>query len=123
MFEQILYYSIFVPTAYAAGPNNVTELLARINYHIINPLILVLFALAFVQFVLGLFKFFQGKAGKNDSLEEGKRHILWGIIGMAIMVSVFGIMKFITTNLGLNDVSGEIKSGGSGDVQMLFPDN
>ncbi len=126
MLRQLFYEYIFIPIAHAAEPSNMTELMARINKQVINPLILVLFALAFVQFTIGLFKFFQAKNGKGeDSLEDGKRHMLWGVIGMAIMVSVFGIMGFITGTLGLgNSVDNSIKKGpGTGDVGMFLPDN
>jgi hypothetical protein len=123
MLVKIFNEYILIPFAHAAGPKNMTELMGRINEQIINPLLLVLFALAFVQFTIGVFKFFKAKDGKgDDSLEEGKRHILWGVVGMAIMVSVFGIMGFITSNLGIGDsVDGSIKKGsGNGDVQMFL---
>lgn len=120
MLQQIINEYILIPFVYAAGPSNFTELLARINQHVINPLLIVLFSLAFVQFTIGLFKFFQTKSGNDGGadIEQGKRHMLWGVIGMVIMVSVFGIMSLMTNTLGLNDV--QIKKGESGDVSGLF---
>ena len=125
MLKQLFYEYILIPVAHASEPSNVTELMARINKQVINPLILVLFALAFVQFTIGLFKFFQAKNGKGeDSLEDGKRHMLWGVIGMAIMVSVFGIMGLITGTLGIgNSVDSSVKkgAGSGGNVKMFLP--
>jgi len=105
---------ILVPTANADFVA-LNTLLGRINEHIINPLIVILFALAFVYFLFGMFKFFSNKDNTED-LETGKRHMVWGIIGMAIMVSVFGIITFMTSSLGL----GNVDPSGSDDVSGLF---
>jgi heme/copper-type cytochrome/quinol oxidase subunit 2 len=97
---------ILVPTAHAQALS-VASLMGRINEFIINPLITLLFIIAFVMFVWGLFNFFRAKSGGGDSedgVERGKRHIVWGIIGMVIMVSVFGIMQLLITSLGVQGV-------------------
>lgn len=105
---------IMVPYAHAQG---VDSLIGRINEHVLNPLITLLFAVAFVRFIVGLFNFFQSKGnGSEEGLEKGKSHMLWGIIGMVIMVSVFGIMSFLTTTLQTGDVNPDE----TGDVSGLF---
>ncbi len=111
---------ILIPVAHA---DEFSSFLGRVNEHIINPLIILLFAVAFVVFTLGLFKFFGARDNAAD-LDQAKQSMIWGVVGMAIMVSVFGIMSFITTSLGLRDsaVSG-IKSGGDGNVESLFERN
>jgi len=114
MLEQILNEYILIPIAYAQT-DGVTRLLGRINEHLLNPLITLLFAIAFIQFVIGLFKFF-GNRDSAEDLETGKRHMMWGIIGMAIMVSVFGIISFLTTTVG----TGNVNPGQSGEVSGLF---
>lgn len=116
MLSNILDY-ILIPTAHADG---VTHFIGKVNEHVLNPLIMLLFALAFVLFTVGLFKFFGSRENAED-LETGKKNIMWGVVGMAIMVSVFGIMSFITSSIGLKDgaVSG-IREGGTGDVTSLF---
>ena len=119
MLDQIITEYILIPIVHAET-NGINSLIGRINEHIINPLILVLFALAFVQFVIGLFKFFGNKDSAED-IETGKRHMMWGIIGMAIMVSVFGIMSFLTTTLGINyNAQSNVGSQGEGNVSGLF---
>ena len=68
---------------------------------IINPAILLIFSLGFLVFVWGLVVFLKSlsEGGKAD---EGKEHMLWGIVGMFIMVSVFGIIALISNTFGLN---------------------
>jgi len=118
MLKQFFSEYIFVPMVHAQA-DRVTTLLGRINEHLINPLITVLFALAFVQFVIGLFKFF-GNRDNAEDLETGKRHMLWGIVGMTIMISVFGIMSFLTNTIGVGNAGSNLKTGGTGDVSGLF---
>ena len=48
--------------------------------------------------------------------EEVPVEVTIGIIGMAIMVSVFGIMSFLTSSIG----TGEVNPDSSGDVSGLF---
>jgi phosphotransferase system glucose/maltose/N-acetylglucosamine-specific IIC component len=71
------------------------EVIAKINQNIINPLIYLLFALALVFFLWGVAQFILNSGG-GDTKNEGKSHIFWGIIGMFIMVGVYGIMNIIS---------------------------
>lgn len=112
--QQFIAEYILVPQAHALAPE-VSELLKRINDQVLNPLIVLMFTAALVLFVFGLYKFF-GPAGKqgSESINDGKRHLLWGIVGMAIMVSVFGIMNFITSTLGVSEVNPDATTDFSG---------
>lgn len=67
---------------------------------IVNPLITLMFAVALVYFLFGVFQFVQN-ADSEDAREQGKQHILWGIIGMFIMVAVFGIMRIVLNTFGI----------------------
>lgn len=112
--ESFVNTYILVPQAHADF-EALNALLGRVNEYIINPLIILLFAAAFVYFLFGMFKFFNNKDNSED-LETGKRHMVWGIIGMAIMVSVFGIINFLTSSMGL----GNVDPSSSSDVSGLF---
>jgi hypothetical protein len=80
---------------------SIDVLLKAINREIINPLITLAFALTLVYFIYGVIKFIIDKQnGKDDG--NGRRHMLWGLIGMFVMVSVFGIMQFIVNTLTLD---------------------
>lgn len=88
---------------------NIDTIILRINQYIINPTIVFLFVLATLLFVSGLVRFFlYDKEGEGR--ETGKKHMLWGLLGMFIMISVFGIMRLIVNTFGidLGEVGAEI---------------
>ena len=77
------------------------EFLNRIGLYIINPVIYVLFTIAFVVFIWGLVQF-TANLNNEEARSTGAKHMLWGIIGMVIMVGgnkiadlVFGTVQQI----------------------------
>jgi len=78
----------------------VTTLIAKISTEIFNPLIRLLVALAVVYFLWGVVKFIIN-IDDESARTEGKRHMVWGIIGIFIMISVWGIINVIETTFGI----------------------
>lgn len=74
--------------------DSANQLIGRIEAAIINPVIALLFGVALIVFLWGCFQFVRG-ADSPDGRATGGRHILWGSIGMGIMLSVYGIMNLI----------------------------
>ena len=81
------------------------QLLKNFVSYIINPAILVIFAAGFFLFVLGLVQFIMN-LDKGGEHEEGKKHMLWGIVGMFIMASVYGIIALLDNTFDLDAFSG-----------------
>jgi len=79
---------------------DITELLGRVNAAILNPTILLLFAVAAIVFVWGLTQFLVSSE-TDDGRETGKRKILWGLIGMFIMFGAFGIIRIVLNTFGV----------------------
>ena len=67
---------------------------------IINPAIAVLFAVGFAIFLWGIVRFIW-KADDENERNLGKQNILWGVVGMFIMASVFAIIRFIARAIGV----------------------
>ncbi len=78
---------------------DVETLIGNINQYIVNPFIVLLFAVALVYFLFGVFKFLSN-SDSSDEREKGKQHMLWGIVGMFIMMAVFTIMHILANTLG-----------------------
>lgn len=78
----------------------VTLLLNKINRYILNPIIGLLFLVALLTFLWGLIELI-AKAGSEDARQSGRRNIMWGIVGMFIMIAVYGIIRIILNTFGI----------------------
>ena len=68
------------------------QFLGKIVVQIINPIILLLSAGAFVVFLWGVFEFVRN-AGNATKREEGQKAILWGFVGLVIIFGAYGIIN------------------------------
>lgn len=69
---------------------SIADILEKIQEEILNPFIALLFVVATAVFMYGIIIYVIGGGEKN--IETGKKLILYGIIGMTIMVSAWGIV-------------------------------
>jgi len=68
------------------------QFLDKVVVQIINPIILLLAATAFVVFLWGVFEFI-AHAGDETHRKEGKQAILWGLVGLVIIFGAYGIIN------------------------------
>jgi hypothetical protein len=73
--------------------------LARFYLNVFVPIAIFLVALALLLFMWGMIEFIRG-AGSEDAVTKGKQHMLWGIVGLTIMLSFWGIMRIICQFIG-----------------------
>jgi len=69
-----------------------TSFVIAITREIVEPAARVLLAAAFVFFLFGLGEFIW-HTDESDKRNIGKRHMLWGIIGLFIMVAAVSILN------------------------------
>lgn len=75
-------------------------IVAKFNDAFLNPALALLFAAAVLVFAWGLVEFIWGLSQETGKKEEGKKHMLWGLVGMFIMVSAIAIIKLIASIVG-----------------------
>lgn len=73
--------------------------LEKVKEQIVNPVIQLLFVLALLYFIWGVIQFIRD-SNNEKGRATGRWHILWGTVGLFIMVSVFGIINFICDTVG-----------------------
>lgn len=73
--------------------------LNRLITSIVNPIIYFLFAVALLYFLYGVLIFIIN-ADDEKARETGKKHMFWGVIGLFIMVSVYGILGIVLGTVG-----------------------
>ncbi len=79
------------------------KFLGKVVVQIINPLILLLAAVAFVAFLWGVFEFIV-HAGDATKREEGKGAILWGLVGLVVIFGAYGIINIALGTFNLQTV-------------------
>lgn len=89
---------MFATVAYA---KTFDEVVFSINKAIINPLIQFAFIVAFVIFIWGLVELIRN-ADNPEKRKKGQDHMVWGIVGLVIMVGVYGIINILINTFGLS---------------------
>ncbi len=95
---------IFLPKiaqAATSAEGTINSIVPKIVDAIVMPVITVVFMVAILYFVWGV-TMFMINSSDPDKREQGRKHILWGIIGLVIMVSVFGIIRLVANTVGQN---------------------
>lgn len=96
----LLLAILFLPSISFALFGGLKELLAGIS-KILNSLVPLLIGLAVLYFLWGLGQFILKDAGNDKTRAEGKQKMLWGVIALFVMISLYGIIKFIGDAVGI----------------------
>jgi len=78
----------------------ITSLLGKIANLILNPLIILGFTIATIFFFYSIIKMIWGAAEGAD-LEKNKKQMMYGIIGLFVMFSVYGILHIVLATFGI----------------------
>ena len=92
----------------------IDSLVNAVNKVVVNPLIIFIFALALVIFIYGVAQYLLNPESE-EVRKQSKSHMIWGVVGMFIMVSVFGIMRIIINTIG---ESKKIKIQNTGEITV-----
>lgn len=83
----------------AAVSGSTDVLVGKILANIVNPVVTLMAAVAVVIFLYGVFEFIKN-ADSSEDRKTGGLHMLWGAVGLFIMVTAYGIMNLILGTIG-----------------------
>ena len=86
--------------AFASSHTTVSDIVNTLTTQVLNPLITLFFVLATVVFIWGVVQYVAGSGGDESKLKAGKRLMIWGIIGMFLMASAWGIVRLLCDFFG-----------------------
>ena len=89
----VLASFLSLPLVTFAAPANFRELVLTF-VHVIEKAIPILLSLTFVVFIFGLLKYVTA-GGDEEKTKEGREYIMYGIIGIFVMSSVWGLVNLI----------------------------
>ncbi len=80
-------------------PANFSALI-KIFFNLIQAIVPVIAGLALLAFFWGLVKFISRAGGDEKAVTEGRNLMIWGIIALFIMLSIWGILSFFYSDIG-----------------------
>ncbi len=80
--------------ATSSGPT-FAQLVDRIVSFVDTAVIPLLYALAFLLFLFGIFRYFF--TGGEESREKARPFVMWGLIGFVIIFAVWGIVNLLVS--------------------------
>ncbi len=114
MKKTALYYSTIAlsvtPLFVSAQSFGLSDLLAAI-YSLVSLFIPIVFTLALLYFFWGVALFIR-TAGESD-VKEGKAKMIWGIVGLFVMTSIWGILNIFSLDILGTNISGTEQSSGT----------
>ncbi len=96
----VLFAPLFLLAAPANGLGDIGNTVGVFINFINSYLVPAIFALAFLLFLWGMFKFFFVSGASSEGKEQGKNLMLWGVIAFVVMVSIWGLVNLVATGLG-----------------------
>jgi TRAP-type C4-dicarboxylate transport system permease small subunit len=78
------------------------QFVEKVNRIILFPIMTLLMAVAFLVFLYGCAQFIMN-ADNETARADGRKHILWGLIGLVIMVSAVVIIQIALATFGVKN--------------------
>jgi hypothetical protein len=76
----------------------VPTIIDKIQTTIINPILGLFVSIALLYFLWGVYDLFVAKENAAQG-QQGMQHVIWGAIGFAIMVSAYGLIRFVCVSI------------------------
>lgn len=91
---------LLTPLAVFAGSFGVIDTFAGTVIDFINGVLIpLIFAVALLVFIWGMFTYFILGGGDEGKREQGKSLMLWAIIGFVLMIIIFAIVNLLAGGL------------------------
>lgn len=103
--KKLVYSALaFAPVmAFAQNLGSLDNIVAFIG-RTVKALIPIVFGLAIVFFFWGLVTFLRA-AGDPKAQEAGRNQMIWGVIAIAVMISIYGLVYWLQGLLGVNNIT------------------
>mgnify|MGYP001562450784 CR=1 FL=1 len=83
---------------------SIESMAGYVNCFIRDAIIPFIFALAVATFVWGVIKFFIINADEEAKRTQGKQFMVWGLIALTVMLSVWGLTRILSSSLFGQDI-------------------
>lgn len=106
--------ALIAPTMASADALDTLKDLIGTFGQIVDLLLPIVFALAILAFFYGIMLYVFSQSG--DSKKEGRGIMLWALVAIFVMASLFGIIRLAQSTLGITDTTGDFDVPGVQDL-------
>lgn len=89
-------------TPSACGSGDLSAILCKIG-ELLNNVMPILIALGVIYFIWGVITYVVG--GDEESKSKGRTMMIWGLIGLVVIVSIWGLVSILKNTFGLSNPS------------------
>jgi hypothetical protein len=82
-----------------------TALITSFIDFINNVLVPLVFAVAFIVFIFGVFRYFIAGAANPEKRKQGTELIMYSVIGFAVMMSIWGLVNLAIGTFGFDNTN------------------
>lgn len=83
-----------------AYADSVDDLMFKLSTKLLNPIIEFAFIVALVVFLYGVMEYLR-TAATPEKRKTGQKHMLFGLLGLLIMFTVYGIINLLLSTFGI----------------------
>jgi hypothetical protein len=102
VLASFLPLSAFAVTGTYSGSTGVVGLMSWFS-GILSLAVPIIIALAVVFLIWNIFRF--AVAGNEEDKAKAKTHMIWGIVGLFIMVSIWGLVAVLSNTFSLSNTA------------------
>lgn len=95
--------SFLLPMVAFAQVRSIYEAGAAVTQIINGVLVPLVFAIAFIVFIWGIFTYFIQGGHDEEARDKGKQLMLYGLVGFFLMVSVWGLVNILVGTFNLSN--------------------
>ena len=85
--------------------NTICGIADTVLYLINSVAVPLLFAISFIVFLYGIANAYILHPGDEAAVTKGHKLVLWGLIGFAVMISLWGLVNVVASTFGLYGAS------------------
>jgi hypothetical protein len=94
----VLTIALFATPAFAFAASQTLKDLSRSIVDLIQSAIPILSSITFIVFLWGV-KNYVASGGDETKIKDGRTMMIYGIIGLAVMLSVWGLVRILTNTV------------------------
>ncbi len=99
----LLSFALFALPLMASAAAKIQDYIIVIAKFLNSYVIPLLMAIALLFFMWGIVKYFIISGASSEGREQGKSLLLWGILAFVFMVSIWGIVRVVSSAMGTNN--------------------